>query len=134
MLLLLHSSFKHVLTLIGDHVLIQENSRKLITGFCVLLGDSLISWRAKKQTIISKSSAEAEYRALASTTSELVWIHQLLLDFQITSSSPALIFCDNQAAIHIATNPIFHERTKYIIDCHFTWDKINDGFIKLLLV
>ena len=68
----------------------------------MFLGDSLISWKSKKQNTVSRSSAEAEYRALASTASELFWSHQLLADFHIPSGSPALLFCDNHAAIHIA--------------------------------
>ena len=104
-----------------------------VTGFCVFLGDSLISWKAKKKPTVSRSSAEAEYRAMAATTSELVWHQQLLLHFGISSSSPAVLFCDNQAAIHIATNPIFHECTKHIeIDCHFVREKVSAGILQLL--
>lgn len=82
------------------------DSSKSVTGFCVFLGDSMVLWKAKKQNTISRSSAEAEYRALVSTASELVWIQQLLCDFCMNIKGPALIFCDNQVAVHIATNPI----------------------------
>ena len=89
----------------------------------------MISWRFKKQATVSRSSDEVEYRALA----ELTWLIQLLLDFQVLLSPPALLFCDNQAAIHIAINPIFHERTKHIeLYCHSIRDKIITGHIELL--
>ena len=67
---------------------------------------------------------------MAATTSELVWLRQLLHDFGIQSSTPALLFCDNQAVIHIASNPTFQKWTKHIkIDCHFAHDKVTDhGF------
>ena len=111
------------------------DSRESVTGFCVFLGDSLVSWKAKKQSTITRCSTKVEYRALAATTNELIWLHQLLQDFHFIISSPALLFCDNQGVIHIASNPIFHEHTKHIeIDCHFVRDKVIEGLIKLMPV
>ena len=70
---------------------------------------------------------------MAAVASEIIWLNQLLQDFHISLLSPALLYCDNQAAVHIATNPIFHERTKHIeIDYHFIRDKVNQGSIRLL--
>ncbi|KAM6551339.1 hypothetical protein CsatB_001147 [Cannabis sativa] len=70
-------------------------TRRSVTGFCKFIGYCLISWKIKKQTTVSKSSAEAEYRALASTSSEITWIQYLLADFQINQPTPAFIYCDN---------------------------------------
>ena len=70
---------------------------------------------------------------MATVVNELVWIHQLLQDFQVPIITPVLLFCDNQVAIHIATNSTFHERTKNIeIDCHFVRDKVTQGFLRLM--
>jgi len=65
---------------------------------------------------------EAEYRAVATTTCELTWLRQLLQQLKIGDMK---LICDNQVAFHIASNPAFHERTKYIeIDCHFVPEKV----------
>ena len=105
-------------------------TRRSTTGYFTMLGSSPISWKTKKQSTVSRSSAEAEYRSLSSLTSELLWLRYLLRDLGICHDHPIPIYCDNQAAIHIAQNPVFHERTKHIeIDCHFVREKIQKGII-----
>ncbi|WVZ16874.1 hypothetical protein V8G54_009856 [Vigna mungo] len=109
------------------------NTRRSVTGFTIYLGNSLISWRSKKQSTVSRSSSEAEYRSLASTVCEMQWLTYLLHDLHVTYTTPALIYCDNQSAIQIASNQVFHERTKHIdIDCHIVREKVAAGLIKLL--
>jgi hypothetical protein len=105
--------------------------RKSTTGYCTFVGGNLVTWKSKKQNVVARSSAEAEYRAMASTASELIWIKQLLEDMKITYSEPIQMYCDNQAARHIASNPVFHERTKHIeVDCHFIREKVQAGIIE----
>jgi hypothetical protein len=101
------------------------DSRRSISGQCFYLGKSLISWRTKKQLTVSRSSSEAEYRALGAATCELQWILYLLKDLHVSLLKPPVLYCDNQSAIHIAANPVFHERTKHLeIDCHLVREKV----------
>ena len=98
---------------------------------CTFIGGNLVTWKNKKQNVVARSSAEAEYRAMTSTTSELIWLKQLLRDMKIIPDGPMQMYCDNQAARHIASNPVFHERTKHIeVDCHFIREKVQAGEIE----
>ncbi|KAL1206309.1 Retrovirus-related Pol polyprotein from transposon TNT 1-94 [Cardamine amara subsp. amara] len=104
--------------------------RRSTTGYCTFIGGNLVTWKSKKQKVVSCSSAESEYRAMKKLTNELVWLKALLKDLGIESTSPITMHCDNQAAIHIATNSVFHERTKHIeVDCHKVREKIIEGVI-----
>ncbi|XP_031279030.1 uncharacterized protein LOC116137478 [Pistacia vera] len=83
-------------------------TRKSLTGFCIKIGGSLISWKTKRQSTISLSSAEAEYRAMAKTICEIVWILGLVKDLGVKIGKPVTLYCDNKAAIDFAANPVFH--------------------------
>lgn len=101
-----------------------------VTGYCIFLGSALISWSAKKQTVTSMSSTEAEYRALATITTEFMWLKYLLSDLQLSTHGAVSVFCDNRAAIDIAMDPVQHAHTKYIeLDCHFVREKVQDSVI-----
>ncbi|XP_070672142.1 uncharacterized mitochondrial protein AtMg00810-like [Malus domestica] len=105
-------------------------AHKSTTGFCTFVGGNLVTWRSKKQSVIARSSAEAEYRAMASTTCELIWLKRLLSDLGFPSNQPMSLFYDNQAAMHIASNPVFHERTKHIeVDCHYIRAQVQSKVI-----
>ena len=105
-------------------------TRRSTTGYCVFLVPSLISWRSKRHKTVSLSSAEAEYRAMTWACCELTWLRWLLRDLGLLHHEPALLYCDNKVALHIATNPVFHERTRHIeMDCYYIRDKIQDGSV-----
>ena len=106
------------------------SNRKSTTRYCTFLGGNLITWRSKKQTVIARSSAKAEYKAMAHTSCELMWIKHSLKELRFVVKLPMTTHCDNQAAIYIASNPMFHERTKHIeVDCHITRKKVEDDVI-----
>lgn len=105
-------------------------TRQSLTGIFVLLGNSPVAWKMKKQHTVSRSSAEAEYRAMATTCCKLKWLKEILRFLGVIHVGPMRLHCDSKASLHIASNPIFHERTKHIeIDCHFVRDELRRGQI-----
>ena len=108
----------------------SPSDRRSTTGYCTFIGGNLVTWKSKKQTVVARSSAEAEYRAMAHTTCEVVWLRSFLEELGFRVQLPIPMHCDNQAAIHIASNPVFHERTKHIeVDCHIVREKIDSGIL-----
>lgn len=111
------------------------DTRRSVIGFCVQLGDSLISWKAKKQPVVSLFSFEAEYRFASKVVAELVWLRCLFADFGVPIPTPVPVYGDNQAAIHIARDLVFHECTKHIeVDCHFIRTLLGEELIEMFHV
>ncbi|CAJ2657372.1 unnamed protein product [Trifolium pratense] len=104
--------------------------RRSTTGYCTFLGGNLVTWKSKKQSVVSRSSAEAEFRAMAQGICELLWLKSILEDLRIKSDEPMKLYCDNKSAISIAHNPVQHDRTKHIeVDRHFIKEKLDSGLI-----
>lgn len=109
-------------------------TRRSTSAYCIFLGNNLISWSSKKQSVVSRSSAEAEYRSVAHAT-EICWLLSLLNDLHIPLLSPSTIYCDNVSSIYLAHNPVHHARTKHIeIDIHFVREKVASGAIQVRYV
>jgi hypothetical protein len=101
----------------------------------VFLGDNLVSWSSKRQNIVSRSSAEAEYHAVANGVAEACWFQQLLLELHALLSKSTLIYRDNISAVYLSTNPIQHQCTKHVeIDLHFMLERIPISDVHILHV
>lgn len=113
------------------------NTHRSITGYVVFLENNvvflennLISWHSKKQFTISRSSKEAEYKALAHCAVDVFWICSVLKYIHQFLHSPPCLCCDYLSALAICSNPVFHSKIKHLdTDYHFVREKVHKGDI-----
>ncbi|XP_021599688.1 uncharacterized mitochondrial protein AtMg00810-like [Manihot esculenta] len=105
-------------------------TRRSTTGYCTFLGANIISWCAKKQHTIARSSTEAEHRSMAHTAAELTWLGYLLDDLRVYPTKPPILYGDNLSALHLTVNPVLHTRSKHVaLDYHYVRKRVAQGVL-----
>jgi hypothetical protein len=134
--LLLHRTPPPILQAFSDANWVGcPDGRRSTWAYCIFLGSNLISWSSRKQPTVSRSSTEAKYKPVANTIAELLWIQALLCELGIPLSFPSKLWCDNNGAIYMFVNPVFHARIKHVkINFHFVGDSVVDKSLEILFI
>jgi hypothetical protein len=108
------------------------DTRRSMSGFCIYLGDALVSWSSKWQQTVSRSSVEAEYRGIANAVAECTWLQHLLDELHHGVRQATIVYYDNVSSVYMAQNPVHHRQTKHIeLDIHLVREKVALGELRV---
>ena len=113
----------------------DQTTRRSTSSYFTFVEGNLVTWENKKQKVVARSSAEAEFRGMAHGVCKLLWIRNILRDLGIEYATPMNLHCDNKAAIQIAQNPVQHDCTKHVeVDCHFIKENLDEKIIQFSFI
>ncbi|GKC20786.1 retrovirus-related pol polyprotein from transposon RE2 [Tanacetum coccineum] len=105
------------------------------TAYLLYFGNNVISWKSTRQKSVSRSSTEAEYKAIANASAEMIWLKNLLQELSMTISQTPTLYCDNTGATYLCANPVYHSRMKHVVlDYHFVREQVSAGHLRVFHV